>query len=105
VYISHGSPIGVPYPELVGLGVAAGRALLLQQIELLLLGAHQSDRGCEYVCRDRQWLGVPGAALGGNLCPFGVRHLRTRPYTPRTNGKVEPLQNRPPMSRLQKAVV
>ncbi|MDQ6828789.1 MAG: integrase core domain-containing protein, partial [Gemmatimonadota bacterium] len=28
-------------------------------------------------------------AFGGAMATLGARHLRTRPYTPRTNGKVE----------------
>ena len=38
---------------------------------------------------DRQRLGLPQPRLPPRLRRAGLRHLRTRPYTPRTNGKAE----------------
>ncbi len=49
----------------------AGRGVTIQRV--------MSDNGSSYLSRDFRAL----------CAKLGVRHLRTRPYTPRTNGKAE----------------
>ncbi len=46
-------------------------------------------RGAHRAAHDRQRRGLPRAALLRAVPELQVRHIRTRPYTPRTNGKAE----------------
>ena len=40
-------------------------------------------------CRDNAWAYIHNRSLAALLGAQGIRHLRTKPYRPRTNGKVE----------------
>ena len=66
-------------------GNSAGRALLQALRYYRSLGVHfqrvMTDNGACYLSRTFQRL----------LRRLGLRHIRTRPYTPRTNGKAERL--------------
>lgn len=48
--------------------------------------------GAKRVMTDNAWSYVHNTSMARLLAKRGIRHLRTRPYTPRTNGKVERYQ-------------
>ena len=47
---------------------------------------------CERLMTDNAWSYVHNSSLRELLAARTIRHIRTRPYTPRTNGKVERYQ-------------
>lgn len=68
-------------PDELGPTAAAflGRALRIFAGHGITVARVMTDNGSPYVSR----------AFAGVLAEHGIRHLRTRPYTPRTNGKAE----------------